>query len=124
MTLTSKKTFYLENISSDIIEESYERGELESTGCGLKEKIGEAFATFSEMLQHLNKFYGLSDNREDYDIDESNGRLQTEKQVANHSEEQNGGWMEPTPQEIEAWKEGRGKLYREHYEISFHKIAK
>jgi hypothetical protein len=118
-----KNKFYLERIKSDIIEESFENGELDSTGCGLNETIGKGFQTFEEMLKHLNKLYNLSTDKNDYEIQEENGILETSKQVANHSEAQNGGWMEPTTKEIEDWKEGRGKLYSEDFTINFHKIA-
>jgi hypothetical protein len=123
LNMTEKKRFYLEKIATDIIEEKYDGGELESTGCGLNELIGKAFVTVESMMKYLSDYHGLSANKEDYNIDEDNGRIQTEKQVANHSEEQNGGWMEPTAPEIDAWKEGRGKLYCEHWNIYFHKIA-
>ena len=118
-----KKKFYIERIRSDIVEDSFENGELNSTGCGLNEVIGEGVQTLEDMLKHLNKLYNLSTDRNDYEINEDDGILETSKQVANHSDAQNGGWMEPTTKEIEAWKEGRGKLYSENFTIRFHKIA-
>ena len=33
------KKFYLERIESEIIEDSFEHGELDSTGCGLNQTI-------------------------------------------------------------------------------------
>jgi hypothetical protein len=120
--INMKKKFYIERIESDIIEVSFEHGELVSTGCGLRELIGEGVQTFEDMLKHLNKRYNLSADQNDYEIMEEDGLLQTSKQVANHSEAQNGGWMEPTAKEIEDWKEGLGKLYSENYRIRFHKI--
>ena len=121
--MKKNKLFYLERVDSDITEDSYEHGELDGTGCGLHETIGKRFGSLEDVIQYLSKIYGLSDKKDNYEIDEKNGFLQIDKQVANHSEEQNGGWMEPTAQEITSWKDGRGKLYNEHYTISFHKIA-
>lgn len=37
--------------------------------------------------------------------------------VADHSEEQNGGWMEPTDEEMKAWQKGNLKLYTEDFSI-------
>jgi hypothetical protein len=123
MTKTNAKPLYLESIESTIHEDSFENGEGESTGCGLREKIGQRFKDKKEMLQYLEKMHGLSSDENDYEEGDQKETLETDKQCANHSEEQNGGWMTPTSSEIEQWKAGKLKLYNEHYRIVFHYIS-
>ena len=114
--------YFIEYISTDIIEVVFDDEELESTGCGLRgEKIGRAFNTFQEMLNYLVNNYGLTADKTNYEVDED-GVLQTSKMVADHSAHQNGGWFEPTSEEIKKWKKGEMKLYVEDYTIKFHAI--
>lgn len=113
---------HLVRISSSICEDSYEEGEGASTGCGLSdERIGKDFKSKKEMLKWLEQNYGLSSNPDHYEFDEVRGVAETDKLVADHSNEQNGGWFEPTKEEKEQWKRGRKKLYNEHTWIHFHK---
>jgi hypothetical protein len=107
---------HLLSISSEINEDSYTAGDGKSTGAGLSEKIGKTFNSAKDMCKWLSSHYGLSDDINDYDFDDST--FQTDKQVADHSEAQNGGWMEPTTEEIAEWKKGNLVLYNEHYFIN------
>ncbi len=107
------------SISSETYEDSYKDGQLGSTGAGLPNTpIAKDFASTKEMLEYLAQNYGLSTDLNDYDTD-TDGKLHTTKQVADHSEAQNGGWMEPTKEEVEAWKKGQGKLYDEEFYIKY-----
>ena len=109
---------HLISISSDICEDSYEHGELASTGCGLpKTLIDLTFHSFDEATNWLNQHYDLPKGESNYEITDQ--IMQTDKLVADHTQAQNGGWMEPTLEEIGKWKEGLQKLYVEHYFISF-----
>jgi hypothetical protein len=115
-------------ISSNIIEDSYEDGELGSTGCGYQdEKIGKTFDSLEAMIKYLHDYYSLSDKINDYEKNEFNQNceqiLNTSCLVSNHSEAQNGGWFKPTENEIEEWKKGLFKLYTETYTIRFLKIS-
>ena len=114
-----KKKIHLVSVSSDICEDSYDEGEGSCTGCGLdNERIGRDFNNKKEMLEWLSEHYGLTPKEEDYECDE--GRCETDRLVADHSNAQNGGWFEPTKEEIAKWKKGKMKLYTEHYRIRFH----
>jgi len=111
-------SFFLESIDSEIMEDSYEEGEGSYTGCGLPmTPLAEKFRSKEEMLKWVEDNYGFTD----FEENESPGIMATTKTVANHSSEQNGGWMEPTEKEVELWKLGRGKLYAENVTIRYHK---
>lgn len=112
---------HLVSVTSEISEDDYRNGEGESVGAGLSEKVGKTFPSMEKMLEYLASHFGLSKDLNDYEEDDDS--LQTDKQVADHSEEQNGGWMTPTPEEIREWKAGKTKLYTEHFRITFHKLA-
>jgi|TARA_Y100000034_G_scaffold133551_1_gene199338 hypothetical protein len=116
------KRYFLEYITSEIYEDSYEEGECRFTGCGLdKTHIGKFFNTKEEMAKYLADYYGLSEDVNDY-ITDINGSWETDRQVADHSEAQNGGWFKPTEKEIEQWKQDKIKLYVEHYWTRFHRV--
>lgn len=112
-------TYHLVGLTSDIVEDHAKHGEGKSTGCGYpNEKIGEDFATFESMLKYLSVYYGLSDKAADYNRE--GNVLETSRTVANHSEAQNGGWMNPTDEEYAQWHAGKIKLYSDNYTIRFH----
>lgn len=113
---------HLVSISSDIIEDHFEDGLLDSTGCGLSnEKIGETFPDMGAMLRYLASHYNLSDKQVDYEV--TNSEVKTEKMVADHSQAQNGGWFEPTEQEYADWREGKIKLYSEEFVIKYLQVV-
>ena len=114
---------YIESIASDIVEDNYKDGELDSTGCGLNEKIGIEVDSIEQAIEHLSENYGLPEGLDNYDKESSNGYLFTSKLVADHSNEQNGGWHEPTTEEKKRWILGKYKLYSENYSIKYHRIA-
>lgn len=110
--------FHVIAISSDICADDPEEGEGESTGCGYNnEPIGKTFDDLPSIISHLSTTYGLSANEVDYDRTAS--FLRTSKSVADHSQAQNGGWFDPTPEEFEAWRLGRMKLYSENFHIRY-----
>jgi hypothetical protein len=115
-----EKTNHLVSISSEIIEDSYNEGEMAGTGCGLQnQKIGRTFDSVQKALKWLTDNYsGLTEDLVDYDT-ECENVLRTSAQVADHSNSQNGGWMEPTAKEIALWKKGKGKLFVEHFDVIF-----
>jgi hypothetical protein len=101
---------------SEIMDDSYSDGEGEHTGCGYPlTPIGKQFNSLKEAIQWFGSQFGYSRNIDDYEVEESGQRpvAYTSRQRADHSNEQNGGWMEPTEQEIESWKAGESKLYTE-----------
>lgn len=113
---------HLVDMTSDIVEDSCEEGEGNSTGCGYAgQPLGRTFPTIPAAIQHLASYYGLPANEADYTIEE--GLLQTSRMVADHTEAQNGGWMEPTSEEMSAWRAGHLKLYSENYDIRFLRCA-
>lgn len=113
---------HLVALSSDICEDDFTEGEGAETGCGYgNEKIGQTFTDMPEMLKYLAGHYGLSENLSDYE--QLAGELQTSKPVANHADQQNGGWFDPTEEEFAKWRLGELKLYTEHYVIRYHHIA-
>lgn len=110
--------YHLVSISSDIVEDNYEEGEGDSTGCGYQgEKIGETFPDMESMVKYLSTHYGLSEQLVDYNIEDRH--LETSRLCANHSEAQNGGWFEPTKQEIDLWTQNQMKLYSENYTVNY-----
>jgi len=112
--------FYLESISSTIVEDSYEEGEGLSTGCGLDHTpLDKEFNNIKEMLKYL-KEWGVNIKANEI---EGNETVFT-RAVANHAEAQNGGWFTPTKDEIKKWKKGDLKLYAETYFIKFHKYKR
>ena len=107
------------SLSSDIHEDHFEHGHGKHTGAGLpRERIGRTFESAAEMVKFLSKAYGLSDKVDDYELSpDSDSIVHTSKMVANHSEMQNGGWFEPTPDELKEWRRGALMLYTEDYSI-------
>lgn len=109
---------HLVALSSDILEDDFEEGIKDSTGCGLvNQPIGQTFDTIKKAIEHLAKFFGLSAEEGDYELDGE--ELRTSKMVANHCDAQNGGWFEPTPAELAAWRRGEQKLYSEDFVVRF-----
>lgn len=103
-------------LSSDICEDHHEDGFGKSTGCGYgNQAIGQTFDDMPSMLQHLANTFGLSGNEADYLVEP--GVLHTTRMVADHSQAQNGGWFEPTEEEIASWQAGRLMLYSEHVAV-------
>lgn len=110
--------YHLISIESDIVEDSYEDGEGKSTGCGLSgEKVGKSFPTLEALAKYCHDYHGLPENFADYERE--GDTLCTTKQVADHSQAQNGGWMEPTAAEVEKWQKGELMLYSEHFIVKF-----
>jgi len=109
---------HLVRISSTIYEDSYNEGFGENTNCGLRnEPIGKSFDSIDSALKHLHGYYGLPVGKENYDIDDE--LIRTSKMVADHSNQQNGGWFEPTDNEYETWKKGKTKLYTENFTVEY-----
>ena len=124
-----EKLFHCTRVMTEIYEDSFEKGELNSTGCGANWAVGRNFPNIPTMLAYLKAHHDLYDELADYHQDKQieddkfeRWTLQTTKQVADHSEAQNGGWMEPTKDEYEAWKKGELMLYVEHYIIYYHEV--
>jgi len=116
--MEDNRKIHLVNLTSDIVEDSYTEGLLGSTGCGYQnEKIGKTFDSVAGAVNYLAKHYGLPEGEENYEVDGTT--LNTSRQCANHSEAQNGGWFEPTPQEVSAWQNGEIKLYSEEFTVNF-----
>jgi len=109
---------HLISISSEICEDDYHKGEGKNTGAGLQnEKIGKMFQSAKEMFKWLADNYGLDADSGSYEL-MGNDEIQTDKSgIADHSDKQNGGWMDATDKEVELWKKGKLKLYVEHYFI-------
>ena len=92
----------------EIYEDDYEKGELGFTGAGMNGGATRRYRDFEEVIETFSKNYGLPSNPTDWLIyfNGTSWQLQTTRQVADHSDKQNGGWMEPTKKEIEEWKKG------------------
>ncbi len=113
---------YLESMSTEIFEDHFNEGLGESTGCGLQDvKIGRAFDTLEDMLKYLDTAFGLPCEEVNYRMQP--GTLEASKQVADHSQAQNGGWFDPTATEMAAWAAGTGKMYCEECVIHYRWIA-
>lgn len=107
---------HLSSLSSDICIDDLEEGIGASTGLGYQnELISKTFDSLEDMVKYLASMYGLSDDLNNYEQD--GYILRTSKTVADHSQAQNGGWMEPTEAELAAYQEGKMKLYSDEYEI-------
>lgn len=110
--------YHLVDVSSEIFEDDYLEGEKDSTGCGLNgQPIGRTFDSIAAAVDYLAEVFGLPEAVTDYGLEPN--ALVTSKQVANHGEAQNGGWFEPTSDEVLAWKRGEQKLYSEDFIIRF-----
>jgi hypothetical protein len=110
--------YHIVSLESEIVEDNYEEGEGESTGCGYSgEKIGKTFDSIEGMVEYLSQNYGLPKDVNDYEKQDQ--FLYTSKTVANHADEQNGGWFDPTEREIEMWQAGKMKLYSDNYTVKF-----
>lgn len=110
---------HLVSISSKIYEDSYYDGEGAFTGAGLSRKpIGKTFASMTDAVNWLADKWGFPIGPgEDYEVDSAH--IYSSKMVADHSEEQNGGWMEPTSKEKQLWKRGEYPLYTETMYIKY-----
>lgn len=108
----------------EIYEDDYEKGELGFTGAGMNGGATGRYRNFEEVIETFSKNYGLSSQSHDWIIHFIDGswQLETSRQVADHSEAQNGGWIEPTKREIEEWKKGEYKLYSENWAIFCNRI--
>ena len=127
--LMEKKLFHCTSIMSEIYEDSYEQGEGKYTGCGATWAVGRNFPNIPTMLAYLKAHHDLSDDLVDYHQDKQKEddkferwTLQTTKMVADHSDAQNGGWMEATKDEYDLWRKGELMLYAEHYIIYYHEV--
>lgn len=116
--------YFLESINSFIVEDDFEQGESTTgdTGCGLPHTpIAKHFMTKEAMLEWISRTYGYTGFEE---VIQETPILEmiTSKQVADHGDQQNGGWMEPTPDEIALWKERKLQLFNENVTILYHLI--
>jgi len=104
----------------EIYEDDYEKGELGFTGAGMNGGAKGRYRSFEEVIETFSKDWGLSSDPTDWIIHFIDGRwqLETSRQVADHSEAQNGGWMDPTKKEIAEWKKGEYKLYNEKWLVN------
>lgn len=105
----------------EIYEDDYEKGELGFTGAGMNGRNHHGrYRNFEEVIETFSYNYGLSSDPTDWVIyfDGTCWQLQTTRQVADHSDKQNGGWVEPTKKEIEEWKKGEYKLYSENWLVN------
>ena len=113
--------YHLVSISSNIVEDSYNEGEGKDTGCGLGgERVGRDFETLAEMVEYMHDNWGTSAKVEDYNTEDYPGIIYTDVQVADHGAEQNGGWMEPTKDEVRKWKRGKFPLYNQSFSLKYH----
>lgn len=111
-----KGKIHIVRIHSDIMEDSAEHGLGDSTGAGLdNERVGKTFNSIDDAIKYLHDYWGTSSDPDDYEFEDKHLRIT--KMVADHSEEQNGGWMEPTDEEMKAWQKGNLKLYTEDFSI-------
>lgn len=103
----------------EIYEDSYEEGELGGTGAGMSGGATGRYRSFEDVINDFSKDYCLPSDPADWNISFNGARwqLETTRQVADHSDKQNGGWMEPTKTEIEEWKKGEYKLYHENWVV-------
>ena len=103
----------------EIYEDSYEKGELGFTGAGMNGGATGRYRSFEDVINEFSKDWVLSSDPTHWNIYFNGTRwtLETDRQVADHSDKQNGGWMEPTKKEIEEWKKGEYKLYNERWVV-------
>lgn len=116
---SSSGKIHVVRVSSEIYEDSYEEGEGEFTGAGFTDKVGHTFNSMADLVKYMSAHYGMSEKVSDYSTDmlDEDGRIETSRMVADHSDAQNGGWMEPTESEIKKWKRGDLMLYTESFTI-------
>ena len=119
---------FLDKISSEICEDTYDGGMGKSTCCGLRDThIGFFFHSFDSAMKYLHDHYGLvlsADGRiavegDDFEFDCDNNIIRWSRMVADHSNEQNGGWFEPTDDEYKAWQKGETMLYTEDFAVKY-----
>ena len=72
------------------------------------------------MLEWVEKHYGYPAKYFEAGVDK--GVMECSVTRADHSYEQNGGWFEPTKDEIAQWKKGNLKLYAENICLQYHKV--
>tara|TARA_B100001093_G_scaffold502594_1_gene555799 strand:+ start:347 stop:820 length:474 start_codon:yes stop_codon:yes gene_type:complete len=103
----------------EIYEDSYENGELGRTGAGMNGGAKGRYRSFEDVINDFSKEYGLSSDPAHWIITFNGARwqLETARQVADHTEAQNGGWMPPTKTEIVEWMQGEYKLYSENWVV-------
>jgi len=120
--LEDEMRIHLISVDSEIYEDSYEEGEMGFTGCGLYgEHIGKTFPNMDSVLSFLAKEFNLSKNKNDYDIDDRG--VTTSRMCADHSNAQNGGWFDPTEEELAMWRKGKLKLYCENFHFDYLKVV-
>ena len=124
-----ERKIYLEYVRVDIYEYDYNEGLGKHTGCGYEETIGKSFDTMDDAKKFLVDSYALIDdnspNGGEFDLETNEDVMETTKgPIADHSDKQNGGWMDATEEEQKLWRKGKMKLYLEDYWIQYHYIAK
>ena len=120
-----ERKIYLEYVRVDIYEQDYVEGLGKHTGCGYEETIGQSFDTMDDVKKFLVDYYDLTDHFDEAEGNEDDNILATSKgPIADHSDKQNGGWMDATEEEQKLWRKGKMKLYLEDYWIQYHYIAK
>ena len=111
-------SIHLISMSSDIVDDLYDEGDGESTGCGYQgEPIGKSFETEALAIAYMADMYNYPSDMHSWEI--SSSHMESARQVADHSSVQNGGWMEPTESEIEVWENGSFKLYQDQVTVQF-----
>lgn len=104
----------------EIYEDDYEEGELGFTGAGMNGGAKGRYRSFEDVINEFSNEWDLPSDPKNWFIyfNGTSWELLTNRQVADHSDKQNGGWTEPTKKEIEEWKKGEYKLYTENWRVN------
>lgn len=101
--------WFVEYVDGELIEDSYEEGEIGRPISQLSEKVNEVYEDFHMMVKNLNRSYGIPEDLKNWGIIED-GRFVVQDLT-------DDDWITASPREIEDWKNGLRTLYSANYNI-------
>ena len=105
------EVYFLTNVSSDVVEDNFEQGEIGQWQSSINEKENKRFNSIEELLEYLYKNYGLSTTKSDYAIVDD-GNIST-----SILQNEDGISVDEGETLYKQWKEGKARLWNAYFTI-------
>ena len=101
---------HVENMTKEIVEDSYEEGEIGNRQLVHDEKIGKDFNSIAEFKEYCNKNFGIPNNPDYYVVIDN-------RIIATRTEDQNGNEITPNDSEWKDFIAGNTNLFTASYDF-------
>jgi len=102
------EVYFLVSTSCDVVEDSFEKGEISDWRNTMFEKENKKFDTIDHLVEYLYSNYGLSKDKSEYTADD--GQLTT-----SIMQDEDGNSIGEVDNKLKQWKEGKARLWNAYY---------